>query len=232
MSYLNIKNKLMFIHLIKTGGTSVQKVLETYAQNDLTVFGKTNVLHEKLVRGVMKKMPFQTKKHSLTKLRSVYAHRGGHIPIKLYFDVISKNINKKIDIEQYHIFTTVRDPWDVMVSLFFHQKKKFKPGTFPTFDEFVKHRCKDPRIEDQFEFLCDNSGKLYVKNILRFENLKDDWKEFSSKIDGLPDTLPYENVRGGEKISYREMYSKYSKELVERKYRRDIEAFGYTFDKP
>lgn len=220
----------MFTHLIKTGGTSVQKVLEAYAPNDLTYFGQTNTLPEKLARKVMRNMPILTKKHSLAKLRRLYGLRDGHIPVKLYFDVINENINANIDIEQCHTFTVVRDPWDVMVSLFFYQQKKFKAGMFPTFDEFVKYRCRDPRIEDQFEFLSDNSGKLYVKNILRFETLKDDWKIFASKFEGLSDTLPHENARNGGKISYREMYSKYSMELVKRKYYRDIDAFGYMFD--
>ena len=178
----------------------------------------------------MKNLPFHLQKNSIAKLRRLYAFRGGHMPIKSYLDVVDEKFIEIINITQYNTFTVVRDPWDVMGSLFFHQKRKFKDGTFPTFDEFVKHRCRDIRIEDQFEFLSDNSGRICVENILRFETLKDDWKIFSTKINGLSSVLPHKNARPGKRFFYKELYSKCSMELVKSKYWRDIETFGYTFD--
>ena len=230
MGYLNVENKLIFIHLIKTGGTSIQSVLENYAPNDLTYFGHTQTMPEKIARRVMKNLPFRLQKNSIAKLRRLYNFRSGHMPIKSYLDVVDEKFIEIINIAQYNTFTVVRDPWEVMGSLFFYQKRKFKGTTFPTFDEFVKHRCRDIRIEDQFEFLSDNSGRICVNNILRFETLEDDWRIFLTKINGLSRNLPYKNAKSGKKNFYKEFYSKRSMELVKSKYWRDIETFGYTFD--
>ena len=82
----------------------------------------------------------------------------------------------------------------------------------------------------QFEYLTDDNGKVLVDFVGRYENLAQDFYEVVGTI-GVPlMILPKRNITK-DKVhdSYRECYSPTSRHLVERKYKRDLEHFGYEF---
>ena len=168
--------------------------MEDYARNDYTYFGRTHFVGERIIRKVLNSSPIYIRRSSLAKYRRLYRIRGGHIPVNCFLDVLDYDFNQNLNVSDYNIFSVVRDPWDMMCSLYFYAKRKFKGTKFPSFDEFVEHRCLRSDIEDQFQFLSDNSGNLFVKNIMHFESLADDWRKFSSKISGLTEILPKHNV--------------------------------------
>ena len=129
--------------------------------------------------------------------------------------------------EGYYSFAFVRNPFSAVVSA-------WNPTKFKHFDEFVDHEIFTG-VEivgryTQMGWLADEAGNLLVDCVGRYENLAQDFYEIVGTI-GVPlMILPKRNITK-DKVhdSYREYYSPTSRHLVERKYKRDLEFFGYEF---
>ena len=129
--------------------------------------------------------------------------------------------------EGYYSFAFVRNPFSAVVSA-------WNPTKFKHFDEFVDHEIFTG-VEivgryTQMGWLADEAGNLLVDCVGRYENLAQDFYEIVGTI-GVPlMILPKRNITK-DKVhdSYREYYSPVSRHLVERKYKRDLEFFGYEF---
>ena len=129
--------------------------------------------------------------------------------------------------EGYYSFAFVRNPFDAVVSAW--DSKKFK-----YFDEFVDHQIYTGMEYvarwTQFGYLADDDGKILVDYVGRYENLAADFYEVVGTI-GVPlMILPKRNMTKNKvHDSYREYYSPVSRRLIERKYKKDLEFFGYEF---
>ena len=129
--------------------------------------------------------------------------------------------------EGYYSFAFVRNPFSAVVSA-------WNPTKFKHFDEYVEHEIFTG-VEivgryTQMGWLADEAGNLLVDCVGRYENLAQDFYEIVGTI-GVPlMILPKRNITK-DKVhdSYREYYSPTSRHLVERKYKRDLEYFGYEF---
>ncbi len=80
---------------------------------------------------------------------------------------------------------------------------------------------------NQLDYLSDSTGTVLVKCIGRYERLKDDFAGVC-KVVGLHAELPH--VNRGPVVDYREFYTEHTKQIVRERFAKDIEAFGYTFD--
>ena len=106
-----------------------------------------------------------------------------------------------------------------------------------TFDDFIE-RCTDVVWDNgcyksfafnQIDYLADAAGAILVDKIGRFETLAADTDEIFARL-GLADHLPRRNSsRHGH---YSEWYSARARDIVGARFRRDIEAFGYRFERP
>ena len=127
----------------------------------------------------------------------------------------------------YFSFAFVRNPFSAVVSA-------WVPTKFKHFDEFVEHEVFTG-VEivgryTQLGWLADEAGNLLVDFVGRFENLVEDFYKVVG-IVGVPLMLfPKRNITK-DKVhdSYRECYSPTSRHLVEKKYKKDLEFFGYEF---
>ena len=144
-------------------------------------------------------------------------------------------------LKDYFIFTFVRNPWDRLVSVYFYFKKQELIGQEISFENFIKNNMFEdstpPRPElDESNSLkahslpqylyVEDEGKKFVNFIGRFESLEKDWKIVAKKI-GINDELPHENKTNHE--HYTKYYNEEMKNIVAKKYKRDIELFGYKF---
>ena len=80
----------------------------------------------------------------------------------------------------------------------------------------------------QVRWIADEKENMLVDEILRYESLEDDWRRFSNKF-GINRVLAQHNVsqRGRD---FRVYYSQQSYEVVNAYFKKDFQAFGYTFD--
>ena len=147
--------------------------------------------------------------------------------------------------DRYLSFAVVRNPWDRFLSEYIWQGSAFstqiqthwgnKQISFYDFcrSDFAWYpdiEIANGHLSDQLSFLVDQNGELCVDEILRFETLQSDFDRVCDKI-GLPkQTLPHRNKTWHK--PYWEYYDDETRELVRRRFQRDIESFGYVFENP
>ena len=210
---INHEHKFIFIHIPKCGGTSIESIFEPNA-------------HIKNVNG----------KHNGVTWRK-------HMTFKTHELLFP-------DLGNYFKFSIVRNPWDMTVSMYNYmwhsnhswpnqwrlqlndQQKNlsFKQWIKSPFFQTPTIRSADILLDggkdgEFFDWVISSNWALDF--ILKFENLKNDFDIVCDKI-GIPhQRLPHYNKTKHK--HYTEYYDDETREIVARKYAKDIEYFGYKF---
>jgi hypothetical protein len=207
--------KFIFIHIQKTGGESISNLLRRYIPTTT---------------------PGRARRH-------ISARRA---------------LKQVENPDDYFKFAFVRSPWDRLVSWYTmidearrgvaepRARRRIKKNNLfkyvlrcgPTFDEFVKNctekqwmgNCYYSFTFNQLMYLTDKNGEVLVDFIGRFENFAQDLSHVFDML-GLEASqleIPHENRSAHS--HYSEMYTPETKEIVRKRFRRDIEFFGYEFE--
>ena len=134
-------------------------------------------------------------------------------------------------------FGFVRNPWDRVVSMY-HRKergRKDAPADFTDFCEWIEKAsdtCIHPSPkQNQRDWLTDDSDKIAVDFIGRFESLRDGFATICENIGAPNLKLPHENNNARAKRKhYTEYYTPALRDLIGEKFAVDVETFGYKFD--
>tara|TARA_E500000331_G_scaffold321643_1_gene336019 strand:+ start:427 stop:1032 length:606 start_codon:yes stop_codon:yes gene_type:complete len=201
----------MFIHLPKTGGTSIRK---TMIHNDIfRVNTKGQCYKNKTTIADCNDPKVDTNIWSHSSLR----------------DGVNYLKNKGYQPDEYFKFIFIRNPWDRMVSSYEYniqiRAKRNPKWTFKSFEDFLHKKDIYPHIDGNFintNYKFDFIGK--------FENIKEDMQTICKKImknNYRYINLPHKNatLRG----HYRDYYNKETKKMVEEKCSKIIELGNYTF---
>ncbi len=208
---LSHSKKFIFIHIYKVAGTSIRKALQPYAD------------HTKKDFSLVKNIQFML---------------GGrfHFLSQLSMDHLkAKDIKSLLNTEVFNSsfkFSFVRNPWDWQVSLYHfmlqdenhHQHKLI--NKMKSFEEYIEWRVKYS-VESQKSFLYDENNNKLVDYIGKFENLQEDFNVILSKIGVKEIQLPVLNTSIHR--YYKEYYNDYTRDLVEKAFKEDIELFQYEF---
>lgn len=148
-------------------------------------------------------------------------------------------------------FTIIRNPYDRLVSLYLNKiknpnAKDFRKGIFcgflkynkfyenMPFNEFVRvihsipDKISDPHLKSQYLHISDNKGNILVDYIGYFESLEKNYLEICKRLNIInPPKLPHEEKSKRE--DYKNYYNEKTKKLVEERYCKDFELFGYKF---
>lgn len=155
-------------------------------------------------------------------------------------------------------FTTVRNPYESMVSLYLKQRNDYQPlledpeswvnkrpgyremmliASEKVFPEWLRERYRRgsfPRRAYRRVRRLVRSPELNmihgVDYVLRFEHLQ---SEFDRMLNGLgipPTTIPYYNITRSKDDNWREYYDRNSARLVKHVHRQIIKRYGYSFD--
>ena len=135
-------------------------------------------------------------------------------------------------IKDYKIYCVIRNPFSRAISMW--KWEKSVKGIFEgvdyrklNFDQFLYNHTKDWYCKPQYEFIYTDSIDMNCINLIRFENLQEDFNIVCEKI-GIPQqTLPHKNKSNHK--HYTEYYNDKTREIVAQRYARDIEYFGYEF---
>jgi hypothetical protein len=151
-----------------------------------------------------------------------------------------ENITDEEIKNDYFVFTVVRNPFDRLVSCYnaFMTLDLNGVGRV-SFEEFVMGRGLSHILYEDNTFTNEHwmplhyyyelsPNERYVDFVLMVENLDEDWKKLSEKID-VPDTIPHTHVNSYPHNNYREYYDDALIEEVSRIYKRDLELFDYEF---
>ncbi|MBI3312642.1 MAG: sulfotransferase family 2 domain-containing protein [Candidatus Omnitrophica bacterium] len=146
--------------------------------------------------------------------------------------------------EEYFTFTFVRNPWARLVSGYFFRRDggngsgkdldwaKLYPPTFKEFCsnlEFFQNIPGENMFITQYDWLATMEGKIELDYLGRYETLDQDWEAICKRLTFSFQALPKINV--GRHDSYQAYYDSQTREIVAEHYQKDIEYFGYTFDR-
>lgn len=198
------KHKFIFIEVGKTGSTSMGVALKKYAS------------------------PFYLSE----KEKDLY---NKHIPTVFLKEKLSDEI-----WETYFKFAFVRNPWDWMISICsylpeidFNNKKRITEETILEMYQLDKDKFRAGITWDLDSLQCykltDRKGNLLVDFIGKFENLQKDFDKICDKIG-----IPREKLQHLKKTNHKPSsvyYDNKTKELVYNLCKKDIEYFGYKFEK-
>jgi hypothetical protein len=135
-------------------------------------------------------------------------------------------MNKRVNVKEYKLIGSIRNPYDRVVSQWkMCQRNKGRSDQEDFSSWLLSPRPKMGGYMMKDFFSC--GGKVIVDNFIRFENLQEDFNAVCDKI-GIPrQKLPTKNQTKHK--HYAEYYDDESRKYVWKKFRRDINYFGYKF---
>lgn len=218
---LSVKHNFLFVHIAKTGGTSVRDSLQPLRWRDPWYYamGICHRLNELSRDRLGMKLPRHAKA------------------------ILAKEVLPGDFFNGLFKFTFVRNPWDLQVSSYHHIRRSWPhlAEGREEFGDFLRWRFDpdrpfEPHVETsnrlQTDYLVDLHGNVIVDFIGRHENLQVDFDTICKRI-GIPTpNLPHKRKSTDRKKDYRSYYDDETAEIVSKHFTRDIEVLGYTFDPP
>lgn len=129
-------------------------------------------------------------------------------------------------------FAFVRNPYDRIVSYYYHYKQKRSVGSFENFVlKFIRDNKKlsaYPFWTNQNKWLTIN-GLICVDKIGRFEKLKEHFSKITKEYTGkdLYNKLPHKK-KSQEKKDYKTYYTTKTQEIVYQNCKKDFNMFNYS----
>lgn len=218
---LSLRYNFLFVHIAKTGGTSVRAALRRLRWHD----------------------PWHYPMWVCSRLSHLSGHRIGSKFPRHAKVIAAKEMLPHELFERLYKFAFVRNPWDLQVSSFHHVRRE-RPHLMQghdDFDAFLRFKLDperpyqyhlDTSIELQSDYLVDLHGKVVVDFVGKYESLAADFAAVCERIGVHVPALPHERQATDRGRDYRSYYSDATAELVARRFARDIELFGYRFAAP
>ena len=201
--------KFIFIHNYKVAGTSIRQSL--LDSGDFNWKSKNPI----------KLLSYATGRYPMFFSNSLPAHSSAY--------EIKKHLGKWYS--RYYSFAFVRNPWDWQVSLYkfmlrdkSHHQHELIAG-MNSFDDYILKVQNEQWF--QKDFICDNDANVIVDFIRRLENLQSDYNKICDIIGIKRREIPHLNKSKSQ--SYREYYFPFSRNLIAKHFKKDIDFFGYYF---
>lgn len=156
--------------------------------------------------------------------------------------------------KNYFKFCFVRNPWDRLISCYWNKIKTdpnlnsigitsgiatgfvrfgvFKAGM--SFEEFVraivniKDVDADPHFKSQYTFITEENGENLVDFIGKLESADEDFFYVLEKLGRTDISIPHFK-KSSDKKYYEEYYTPKIRDMVAKRYLKDIQMFGYDF---
>ncbi len=219
---LSHSKHFVFVHIFKTAGSSVVKVLLPHARwVDRVAYSRGRV------KAMIKRF------NRLAGLE----HNGLRHVTGYHKFATAREIRAKLGAEtfdRYLSFAFVRNPYDWAVSAYHHLRRlpehplhaHAAAFAFPDFVALMLER----RPRRQVEHLAAEDGEILVDFVGRLETFAADLETICRQLDIPFPGAPHENASPGRSRDHREHYDARSRELVGRYFAPDLERFGYGFD--
>jgi hypothetical protein len=216
---LSVRYRFLFVHIAKTGGTSVRAALQGLRWRD----------------------PYYWPMYLCSRLSHLTGHRiGTKLPRHAKAVLARESLPREL-FDSLFKFAFVRNPWDLQVSSFHHIRRE-RPQLMEghdDFDSFLRWKLDperpyqyhlDTSIQLQSDYLVGLHGEVLVDYIGRYECLEADFATVCERI-GIPKrTMPHRRRAGDRKRDYRSYYNDETAALVARHFARDLDMLGYRFD--
>jgi hypothetical protein len=200
---ISLQKRFLFVHIPKTAGNSIQSALRDYSEDQLVALRKEQ---DGIERFGLRNPKYKIKKHST---------------LREYREALGDE-----QFRSLYKFTCMRNPWDRMISYYFTPTQSPENWDRKKFQRIISEAVS---VADYLRLDRDEEDPFAnVDYVMRFENLAEDFRAVCGTLGISPATLPRYNR------SNREHYSKYYddelRELVRKRFAREIERFGYAFE--
>lgn len=215
---LSIKYNFLFVHIAKTGGTSVRAALAPLRWRD----------------------PLYIPQFIASRLSHMTGHRIGSKFPRHARIIAAKEMLPWDLFDRLFKFAFVRNPWDLQVSSWHHLRRE-RPHLLQhisDFGDFIRWKLDperpyqyhiDTSIELQTDYLKDLDGTILVNFIGKYENLQEDFEEVCRRIGIRTPRLPHKR-QAKDRKDYRTYYNDDLAAQIAEYFKHDIETFGYDFD--
>lgn len=216
---LSLKHRFLFVHIAKTGGTSVRAALNRLRYAD----------------------PWYPAQFLCSRLSALSGHRLGiKFPRHAKIVAAQQMLPQETFVSLFK-FAFVRNPWDLQVSSYHHIRRE-RPhliAHLDSFEQFMYWKLDpsrpyqyhvDTSIELQSDYLVDLHGKVLVDHLGRYEQLSEDFAFVCERIGVRPPPLPHRRRANTRERDYRTYYDDALAERVARHFARDIAMFDYQFE--
>ena len=214
--------KFIFLRPRKVASTSIEMALRKICTPDDIVTKSASKNHIQLLGDTPLRHIGASIRHTFPDLFG-YWH---HMPARQVRRMIGEDIWRS-----YYKFSVERNPWDRQVSLYYHRTGKHDRNiNFETFVTSSVYRTLHMVKLNNYDIYSIN-GKIAVDFVMRYENLTEDLQKLIG-ILGVEECVTLGDFRSNwrkEKRDYREYYNNRTRNLIAKWYRREIEAFGYSF---
>ena len=240
-----IYNNLLFFHIPKAGGSSIEKMfLPNHKKLEFVIriiFKESRFSH--WIVGTMRNRNwrlfiFWLVSIFMCDMKNLWGiHKGKVLHHLTYLDIYKK---KKLYLKHTNTSLTdftkwciVRNPYDRIISAyhFIGNNLTFTQFVYWVYGELDKYyRYKiDPFVVilPQWEFIINENGKNGMDEILHFENLKSEFKDFQKKYNLQHLSLPHINSRKRLNKNIKTYYTQELADMVYHMYRWDYKMFGY-----
>lgn len=214
------EHQCIFIHIPKTAGTSIEKVLGHFGE---------------LKRGVQDHRPISAIEPLTFNDLAQTCFRGELFLLRRQIKKViqDKRFNFYQAYKKYFKFTFVRNPWARVFSWYqnvmrdeFHQKR-FSLDQNCTFKDFLDSHIGQFEIKPQLHWILDKNKRMPMDFIGRFENLRQDFDYVADRIGLKKYSLPTLIQGSGEK--YIQHYDSKMRDHVFRFYQEEIKMFKFEY---
>lgn len=216
MTIINHKQKFCFIHIRKTGGTSIAtEILKNhnvlpghvgfYTDGECFDHASAFYMSQKFSNKWKTYFSFSIVRNPWDRLVSRYFW--------------SKNNQKALRDKECRTFPHFVDRLIERKPIFKSDWKHWEPNLYSLTNGILL---------PQYDMLFSPNGNQLVNYVGKFENLSQSFNHVANKIGLLEPSLPWENK--AQRSSYQKYYTSGARKWVEQKYKKDIEYFGYEFE--
>ena len=217
---VNHKFELIFVHIPKTGGSTIERLVKSQSQQGWDLWGD---IHSD--QRIFERFP------NSKKICRLYPDRIDQLCRQdLYHHLILADIQKLMPADQFHRyrkFTVIRNPWDRLVSCYEYSKQT--GGRLGTADKsFTDWFYERPATVQMLPYLeLENEDFNNSLTLLRFERFNDDLEAFFANVGLKWDSRVHEKKT--QRWDYHEYYNDQMAAMLYDECRADIEAFGYDY---
>lgn len=218
---ISLQKHFLFIHVPKTGGNSIQNVLQQYSEDEIVIIAD---YQDGIERFEVRNSRYKIHKHST---------------LREYKEVLDSTFYKSL-----FKFAVIRNPWDMMISWYFSPHRKVTEWVrndfvrlideVPTLDHYITVSSSSESTYPTLKDICLFQEKFWVHPLIRhidflvrFEKLNEDFAKVCRKLRVPYSQLPIRNR------SSRGHYSKYYdaelREMVGLKFHQEIAFGNYQF---
>jgi hypothetical protein len=209
------KHKCIFIHVPKTGGSSIEQILG-YQRTKEEIYGWDDAIGVPLQHASAQ----QLLDHDLVD-RETFDRYFKFAFVRNPFDLVVSEWKWRINRRNFRPWS--RDRWIQMSLMRFlkrHLAGKFKGE--------IGLRIRN-HLTPQYEFIHDRNGKCLVDFVGRFENFAADLDHVAGVLNLEVKSVPH--AKKTKRGHYSDYYDSETIDLVGKMYEKDLAEFGYRFQR-